>query len=639
MSGKWIRIVALMIWGCCSLTSWAQTDAGLVGWWQMDGLFDGIAVDSSGYEHHGLILGDPAWVEGLLGQALQFDGSDDYVDCGAHAQLNVLDDVTVTAWIKPGDNNQDRKLFGNMGANGGFKLAIYKNNKVELAVRDTSGQVVVNRNVNGGTVIPAGTWVHVAGVYSVQGQTLTTYVNGQIDRSLPLDNMVMGVPAESFKIGRDPATAGYYFNGAMDEVRVYNRVLTDTEIAQLAFSQGSGNNDTCQHAEAIGDIDGLAFDTSEATFDGEGMVMTSPNLWYCYTATCTGTVTVSLCGSVYDTMVAVYKGCNCTQGSSVLLTFNDDFCGLQSQVTFDAVAGDSYLIEVGGYANRSGQGTMTVNCAGKQVGDFDLGDAPDSTNDIYASMTAYTVDGVGIPGQFPTTFLGNGGKDPQGPLHLDPLSLAHLGQSVSLEIESYKGLDEDGINNIDPYKDVADQDGADDGLMLPVSMPACDWTSLEYTVSVIDSETPFWVNIWCDWNRDGDWDDDLSSDPNLNHEGISIDEWAVKNQYFSGRAPGLHLVQTPGFRSWHPSEGPAELWLRITLSESPWTEGNRPGELGNAGSGPQEGYAFGETEDYLVIPESECVICEDLNDDGIVDLDDLWVLLDQWLNLCLYGPQ
>jgi len=51
-------------------------------------------------------------------------------------------------------------------------------------------------------------------------------------------------------------------------------------------------NDDCENAKTTGDLTDLQFDTTDATFDGSGLCMTSPNIWYCYTATCTGEVTV-----------------------------------------------------------------------------------------------------------------------------------------------------------------------------------------------------------------------------------------------------------------------------------------------------------------------------------------------------------
>ena len=90
--------------------------------------------------------------------------------------------------------------------------------------------------------------------------------------------------------------------------------------------------DDCASAEAVGEVTNMTFDTTSATFDGPGHCTQSPNLWYCYTASCTGDVTVSLAGGSYDTMLVVYKGCECYPGASDRfsasdLTVREDYLG------------------------------------------------------------------------------------------------------------------------------------------------------------------------------------------------------------------------------------------------------------------------------------------------------------------------
>jgi hypothetical protein len=74
--------------------------------------------------------------------------------------------------------------------------------------------------------------------------------------------------------------------------------------------------------------------------------------------------------------------------------------------------------------------------------------------------------------------------------------------------------------------------------------------------------------------------------------------------------------------------------MRITLSEKPFKGGENPGVRGNAGSGPAAGFEIGETEDYFFVPESDCILCRDLNGDGKVDFDDLIELMYTWLDSC-----
>ncbi len=129
-------------------------------------------------------------------------------------------------------------------------------------------------------------------------------------------------------------------------------------------------NDDCANATAINEVVDMPFNTMCATADGPGDYITSPNVWYCYTPTCSGDsvlATVSLLGSMYDTKLAVYEGCTCDPVGEIIAS-NDDFGGeLQSQVTFVADVGQTYLIEVGGYSSSTGMGILNVSCEGVSI--------------------------------------------------------------------------------------------------------------------------------------------------------------------------------------------------------------------------------------------------------------------------------
>ena len=70
-------------------------------------------------------------------------------------------------------------------------------------------------------------------------------------------------------------------------------------------------NDNCVNAEVIGEVVNQTWSTLSATFDGPGACLFSPNIWYLYTASATAPVTVSLCGTLMDTKLAVYDGPSC----------------------------------------------------------------------------------------------------------------------------------------------------------------------------------------------------------------------------------------------------------------------------------------------------------------------------------------
>jgi len=224
--------------------------------------------------------------------------------------------------------------------------------------------------------------------------------------------------------------------------------------------------------------------------------------------------------------------------------------------------------------------------------EHDLGDAPDSSNSLStAGMLAYP---SGVMGRFPTVY--QVGSPPHGPLHLYPRDRFHLGRWVSLESEADLGPDEDVLNNLDPLNDSSNRDGADDGLRLPVIMPPCQQTTLDYVVTTMGLLTDrVYVNVWCDWNRDGDWNDTM-----VCADGTTVPEWAVQNHQPSIPGPGTQTLTTPPFTCWHPTAGDdiEALWVRITVAEQPASTS------ATGGAGPQGGYLYGETEDYYIKPQT-----------------------------------
>jgi len=130
-------------------------------------------------------------------------------------------------------------------------------------------------------------------------------------------------------------------------------------------------NDTCTNPTTATDGT-ISFSTAEATTDaiaGGGLCVDTVDMlndvWFCYAATCSGTATVSLCGSGYDSTVYVYSDCICPQTAP--LVCNDDGCGSgvdarSSRTTFPAAQGQSYLIRIGGFEGDTGAGSLTVFC-------------------------------------------------------------------------------------------------------------------------------------------------------------------------------------------------------------------------------------------------------------------------------------
>jgi hypothetical protein len=205
----------------------------LVAWWKFDEAEGSIVGDSSGNNFAGTLIGNPQWqpAGGKIGGALAFDGVDDYIDCGSHPSLNFTEGVSVAAWIKLAGPAKDQKIVSNQGYVSGYKVSIY-DNKVELEIR--GGSFAINRGVEGGTVLEPGTWYHIVGTYR-QGGSIKTYVNAKLDRELET-TIILAPSTGTLKMGResiDSLSDLYWFNGLMDDLRIYNYPLSQAEIMAL----------------------------------------------------------------------------------------------------------------------------------------------------------------------------------------------------------------------------------------------------------------------------------------------------------------------------------------------------------------------------------------------------------------------
>ena len=231
----------------------------------------------------------------------------------------------------------------------------------------------------------------------------------------------------------------------------------------------------------------------------------------------------------------------------------------------------------------------------------DLGDAPDSSNTFpTVKMLAYSDPNV--TANYPTVFWTY--FPPFGPIHWQPEKWFYLGKNVSFESGADSGYDEDTNNNLYPPDDLSNRDGADDGIKLPLVLPHCQKAKIPFTltnINPINIDEPIYLNVWCDWNRDGDWDDTIECP-----DGNTVPEWAVQNATIINNFAGTVDLETPSFMCWNPqtSSKPDPMWLRISVAEKPWNT-LYPTLIGVGGSGPDEGYEYGETEDYLIYPKQD----------------------------------
>jgi Secretion system C-terminal sorting domain len=174
-------------------------------------------------------------------------------------------------------------------------------------------------------------------------------------------------------------------------------------------------NDGCAGALPIACGQTIAGSTADAS--PEAMVAgcgnaTAPSEWYVFTGT-GQYVTASLCGSAYDTQMSVVTG-TCG-GTYTCIGFNDDFCGLQSQVGFASITGTTYYIRVSGYTTSSGNYSLALTCSTPPANDGCSGaiavacgqTITGSTTDAFPEATAAGCGNATAPSEW-YSFVGTG---------------------------------------------------------------------------------------------------------------------------------------------------------------------------------------------------------------------------------------
>jgi hypothetical protein len=210
----------------------APAATGLVMYWKLDDGSGTVAVDSSGNGNNGTLTGTPTWVAGHIDGALQFNGTTDYVRASTFSILN-SNTVTMTAWVKrAGDQPGGAAILfyrdtGNTTPCGiGFSTVAGLTNQLRYHWNNNSSATY---NWASGLEVPNNEWVFVAVV--VEPTRATLYLNGS-SATNTIAHVTQSIP--EINLGWDSYAASRRFRGVLDDARVYNRALSQAELAYLA---------------------------------------------------------------------------------------------------------------------------------------------------------------------------------------------------------------------------------------------------------------------------------------------------------------------------------------------------------------------------------------------------------------------
>ena len=247
-------ILGLVLTGCSLLSNISQVPAteqsgityltkqllpsNLVALWH----FDDDADDSSGNLNHGSLMGDTSWTSGKFGNALSFDGDGDYVQLPASNTILDTDTFTIEAWFKtsvnhPAEGKEGRLITLYKSATASTALSLYvEKDKIGLLYYNGTAHVWMKFTVNYHDDV----WHHIAVTYDAI--TYNLYYDGTKVESWDDDFGWFGACPASLG---DYISSERFFNGLIDEVRIWNEALGPDAILQSYELSGAQSSSPC----------------------------------------------------------------------------------------------------------------------------------------------------------------------------------------------------------------------------------------------------------------------------------------------------------------------------------------------------------------------------------------------------------
>ena len=211
---------------------WSFKTGALVSLWKLDETSGSIVKDSAG-DNNGTLIGNPQWQPeaGKIGGALMFGGKGTYINIGRDSDFDITDQITVSAWIKVNKFDQEWQAIIAKGDSAWRLQRNQNNDNLEFACTGLKipsgspyGGLFGNKNVNDGK------WHHVVGIYD--GSKMYMIIDGDEDASQSASGRI-NTNSQPVYIGNNAERNARFWNGLIDDVRIYNYALTKEEVKAL----------------------------------------------------------------------------------------------------------------------------------------------------------------------------------------------------------------------------------------------------------------------------------------------------------------------------------------------------------------------------------------------------------------------
>jgi hypothetical protein len=244
---SYVLAVALVI--LC--VGFAYPQEGLVLYFSFDNVQGGEVKDESGNENNGTMLGNAEIIAGEVGDAIQIDGSTGRVEVPDSDTLDIgMNSLTIECWLNT--TSSDRHTYsrivskGNFSWTAGYIFQLYSQGQPAISISDP-GKVAIYAAAKGAAVND-GQWHHIAGVVDRDNNEARVYIDGGSQEiELPLGQAAVDVGdigditnTNKLTFGCDDQQVRELVEGIYDELRIWNRALTDAEIQQAEKGEMPG---------------------------------------------------------------------------------------------------------------------------------------------------------------------------------------------------------------------------------------------------------------------------------------------------------------------------------------------------------------------------------------------------------------
>jgi hypothetical protein len=192
--------------------------------------------DSSGNNLNGTAYGTPAYTQGQsgYGMALTMDGDDDYIDLPIGSNISSMTSCTITTWINwSGAGDAWQRIF-DIGTGSTFNMFMTPSNGTIMRFAITTGGSGAESRLNAPNELPTG-WHHIAVTIDGTNMSMALYLDGQIVANASTQTVPSGLGQTTNNwLGRSQYTDDPYFNGSLDDFRIYDIALSEGQVRFVA---------------------------------------------------------------------------------------------------------------------------------------------------------------------------------------------------------------------------------------------------------------------------------------------------------------------------------------------------------------------------------------------------------------------